>query len=811
MRVGLLAKMLIISVSVTLLGGVAAFWSSSNYFVEAYVEALQSRSQAIAQGLKIQLERVLQLGIRLEDLSGFEKQCREAVDSYDGVQFAAVVDRKGAIVFHSDAARHGAKFGSGELLRAVADGKASTLASPVDGAAGYVAIAPVTGVDGSIVASIVVGVSAAMVDGKLNEMQRGRLAIGFLAVLVGFAVLIAALSYFVVRPLRRLTRSVEEIRSDTTNLAYRVDLKSNDEVGALADAFNNLLQTLQVTTVSKSTLVDAFEALKVSEQRYRELLTHANVIILRLAPDGTVSYFNEFAEHFFGYTAAEIVGRHVVGTIVPPTDSNTGRDLAEMIATMLEQPEDLAANENENITRDGRRVIIQWSNRVILDTEGKPAGLLCIGHDVTEKRQTDRELDQHRHHLEELVFSRTQELAAARDAAEAANRAKSVFLANMSHELRTPMNAIMGMTNLVLRRATDPKQIDYLNKAIRASQHLLALNNDILDISRIEADRMTIEEHEFSIAQLVDEVLRMHDESARSKDLELRAEVAPGVPSDLCGDALRLRQILLNFVGNAIKFSTHGCIRIEVAAAGEDSHSVLLRLAVHDQGIGLSQSQLAKLFKPFAQVDDSLTRKYGGSGLGLVISRRLAHLMGGEVGVASEPGKGSCFWATARLKRSIGSQPALATANSVDIRDLLMREYAGARILVVEDEPSNREVAEFLLLDAGMVPELAADGREAVERVRAAHFSMILMDLQMPVMNGLDATRVIRQIPGMSRIPIVAMTANAFDVDRQRCFNAGMNDHLSKPVVPEALYAIVLQWLREAERPPVVEKDLSEA
>jgi PAS domain S-box-containing protein len=208
-------------------------------------------------------------------------------------------------------------------------------------------------------------------------------------------------------------------------------------------------------------------ALKLSEQRYRELLTHANVIILRLAPDGTVSYFNEFAEHFFGYTAAEIVGRHVVGTIVPPTESDTGRDLARMIAAMLEQPETFAANENENMTRDGRRVIIQWSNRVILDSGGKPAGLLCIGHDVTEKRQVDRELDHHRHHLEELVFSRTQELAAARDAAEAANRAKSVFLANMSHELRTPMNAIMGMTNLVLRRATDAKQIDYLNKAIR--------------------------------------------------------------------------------------------------------------------------------------------------------------------------------------------------------------------------------------------------------------------------------------------------------------------------------------------------------
>ncbi len=808
-KLGLLAKILIISVAVTMIGVVAVFWSGNHLFARAYVDALQSRSQAIAQGLRIQLERVLLLGIRLEDLSGFEKQCREAVDSYDGIQFAAVVDRDGIIVFHSDPTRHGERLDNPELLAGIGAGTATTLASPIDGKSGYASIAPVLGADGSVAANIMVGVSADMVDGKLSEMQRGRLAGALLALLVGFAIFIAALSYFVVRPLRRLTRSVEEIRNDSTNLAYRVNLRSNDEVGALAAAFNDLLQTLQDTTVSKSSLEDAFDALQLSELKYRELVSHANVIILRLAPDGTVTYFNEFAERFFGYTTAEILGRPVVGTILPTTESNTGRDLAGMMASILERPDAFAESENENMTRDGRRVIVQWANRVILDSAGDPAGILCIGHDVTEKRHADRELDQHRHHLEELVFSRTQELAAARDAAEAANRAKSAFLANMSHELRTPMNAIMGMTNLVLRRATDPKQIDYLNKAIKASQHLLGLISDILDISRIEADRMTIDEREFPVSQLVDEVLRMTDEAARSKGLELVAEVAGDVPRDLCGDALRLRQILLNFVGNAIKFSERGCVRLRVDIADEDSNSVLLRLSVFDQGIGLSQDQVRKLFQPFTQVDDSLTRKYGGSGLGLVISRRIATLMGGEVGVESELGNGSCFWATVRLKRSSGSRPASATANSNDVRDLLMREYAGARILVVEDEPSNREVAEFLLRDAGLVPELAVDGQEALERIRSAHFSMILMDLQMPVMNGLDAARAIRQIPGMSRIPIIAMTANAFDGDRQRCIDSGMNDHLSKPVVSEALYALILHWLREAERPPVAERDLS--
>jgi PAS domain S-box-containing protein len=802
MRLGLLAKVLIISVSVTLVGLAAVFWSSSQLFAEAYVDALQSRSQAIAQGLRIQLERVLALGIRLEDLSGFEKQCREAREGYDGVTFVAVVDGDGTIVFHSDPARHGERITNGDLRRGLAAGVVSSVAFRGEQQPGYAAIVPVMNPEASVMAAVIVGVSADVVDGKLLAMQHGRLGVGLAALLGGFAVFVLALSYFVVRPLLRLTRSVESIRADTGNLGRRIDLSSSDELGELATAFNALMQSLQDTTVSKSSLAQAYEALKASEQKYRELLSHANVIILRLAPDGTITYFNEFAESFFGFGATEILGQHVVGTIVPPTESGTVRDLAAMISAILENPEGYSANENENMTRDGRRVTIQWANRVILDASGAASGVLCIGHDVTEKRQIDRELDQHRHHLEELVYSRTAELAAARDAAEAANRAKSVFLANMSHELRTPMNAIMGMTNLVLRRATDPKQIDYLNKAIKASQHLLALISDILDISRIEADRMTIEESDFSLPELVGDVMRMQEEAARQKGLELSQESDTNLPQSVCGDSLRLRQILLNFVGNAIKFSDHGRIQIRTRLVEEDRHSILLRLDVCDQGIGLSPEQMTRLFTPFTQIDGSLTRKYGGSGLGLVISRRIARLMGGEVGVESEQGKGSCFWTTVRLKRGTVSKGAAVIPGSGDARDILLRDFGGARILVVEDEPSNREVAEFLLLDAGLVPDLAADGREALDRVRNGPYSMILMDLQMPVMNGLDAARAIRQLPGMSRIPIVALTANVFDVDRKGSLAAGMNDYLGKPVLPEALHACVLNWLREAQRSP---------
>ncbi|HPU79820.1 ATP-binding protein [Accumulibacter sp.] len=291
--------------------------------------------------------------------------------------------------------------------------------------------------------------------------------------------------------------------------------------------------------------------------------------------------------------------------------------------------------------------------------------------DVTDRKQAEAELDQHRHHLEELVISRTIELekhrqhledlvcsrtadlAAARDTAAAANRAKSVFLANMSHELRTPMTGIMGMTELALRRATDAKQIDYLSKSLASSRHLLALISDILDFSRMEADRLTLEEKNFSLAQVIDEVLGMLDEQARGKELRLSRGIAPTLPDWLCGDALRLKQILLNLVGNAIKFSERGQISVHAHALEENRRSLLLRIEVTDQGIGLSAEQQARLFQPFVQGDDSMTRKYGGSGLGLIISKRLAKLMGGDMGVTSEVGIGSTFWITARLRREI--------------------------------------------------------------------------------------------------------------------------------------------------------------
>ena len=419
---------------------------------------------------------------------------------------------------------------------------------------------------------------------------------------------------------------------------------------------------------------------------------------------------------------------------------------------------------------------------------------------LAESNKANEELAKLNAHLEERVFARTAELAAARDAAEAANRAKSVFLATMSHELRTPMNGIMGMTCLALRRATDPKQIDQLNKATHAAQHLLAIINDVLDLSKIESDLLVLEEIDFSLSQAIDETRQMLEPSALAKGLHLSCEIPPAQPDLFYGDVLRLKQILINFIGNAIKFSSHGDITVRAYAEEEGSHSVLLRLEVADQGIGMSAGDQSRVFNAFTQADGSITRRYGGTGLGLSICKRLAMLMGGDVGSISSEGQGCTFWATLRLKRASSGGVLPTSQTDEPPHRVLARCFHGTRVLIAEDEPLAQEIITFILEDAGLTLDIVSNGLDAVERARRGGYALILMDMDMPVMDGLEATRAIRQLPEMAFIPILAMTANVFDVDRGRCLAAGMNAHVGKPLNADHLCATVLQWLRRSER-----------
>ena len=484
---------------------------------------------------------------------------------------------------------------------------------------------------------------------------------------------------------------------------------------------------------------------------------------------------NDAFTHQTGYSVEESLGRRPAELLRSgKTPHGTYLDLKQCLSNG--QP---WRGRFINHRADGSEFISSANIWPIRNDKGNTTHYLAIQEDITEQVRVAEELEQ------------------AKQAAERAAKAKGEFLANMSHEIRTPMNAIIGFTRNLIRDATELKQLDKLNKIEQSANHLLRIINDILDMSKIESGKMLLNPENVSLKQLMSGVVGQIAVKAEAQGLDVIVNTAPEIPDLLLGDALRISQCLINYATNAVKFTQSGSITLDISLDWETEEGLLIRFSVEDTGIGIEADALDRLFTSFEQADKSITRHYGGTGLGLALNKQFAELMGGTVGASSPPGKGSRFWFTALLQRAVDDGLHLPDEMAADAEVILSTKYKNCKILVVEDAPLNQEILADMLDQVALQPDFAANGEISVAMASSASYDVILMDMQMPVMDGLTATKLIRQLPGYSATPIIALTANAFSDDREACFKAGMNAFLSKPILPELLYAKLLKYLDE--------------
>jgi len=587
----------------------------------------------------------------------------------------------------------------------------------------------------------------------------------------------------IIHPVTTLVEATELVR--TRGDYGRVHAVGSDEIARLGQSFNTMMEAVRQRERDLRQLT-AFQ---------RTILDNAAYGIVSVDSDGIVSSFNPAAEHLLGYTAAEVVGKETPllwhdAREVAQRAMELSSELGERIAPGFELFEararrGLSEDEWTFICKDGSRVPVLLSVSIRRDDDGQLTGFVGLFKDLIQRKRTEEELARHRNHLEELVETRTRELALARDAAEAANRSKSDFLARMSHELRTPLNGILGFAQIMQRDASlDPRQLARVGHIRQSGDQLLTLINDILDFAKIEAGKVVVRPCDIPLQDFLRTVAEVVGMRSEQKGLRFTCYAAPDLPDAVRADERLLRQVLLNLLSNAVKFTDSGIVSLRVNFVPPSR----LRFEVQDSGVGIAADQLEAIFRPFEQVGET-RRQFGGTGLGLAISREFVRCMGGEIRVESRLGEGSRFWFDLEA-------PPIAAAVELAPQSVVTG-YRGPRktILVVEDLAENRAVITDMLEPLGFELAYAADGREGVERAQALAPDLVLMDTFMPVMDGNEATARLRKTPGFETLPIIAVSASVSVHDREQSLETGASAFLTKPIDEGALLAQIATLL----------------
>ena len=551
-------------------------------------------------------------------------------------------------------------------------------------------------------------------------------------------------------------RSREELLAEIDALRFR--LEETEET--LQAIYRDEVDALVVSSADG----DRVFTLKGADYPYRKLVESMSEGATFLDAHGRIVYCNQQLSDLLEVPMEKLIGSHFVAYVASPDQALVEERIGN---PPREGNQDEIILESLSVT--SIPVLISFA---IVELDGS-LGLGVVVTNITARKQVETELK------------------SARLTADSANQAKSAFLANMSHEIRTPMNAILGIAHLLRMQTERADHLDKVDKIVSSGKHLLGIINNILEFSKIEAGQLSLEQTVFLLPEAISPIHAIITDQAEQKGLAFIEEIEPCLANlPLLGDPLHLAQVVINLLVNAVKFTEHGRITFNVKIISEDSERVNLRFEVRDTGIGIDKTQQPKLFNAFEQAESSTTRKYGGTGLGLAISKKIVRKMDGEIGVDSEIGKGSLFWFTASFER--GNADNFMREDGPTAKDSNPNR---ARILLVEDNEINQDIAKEILEDYGFIVEVANHGGEAVEKARHGRYNLILMDIQMPVMDGFEATRNIRKLPEFQSVPILAMTANVYEKDRINCKEAGMDDFIGKPFDPQELYNTILRWL----------------